>query len=148
MRALIQRVRTAQVVVGEETIGSIGIGILVFLGIAPGDGEAEAHSLAQKIAKLRIFPDSGGHMNLSVGQVHGGILVVSQFTLYGECEKGNRPSFTAAARSEHAEPLYLRFIALLEAICGPDIPVRTGQFGADMQVSLVNWGPVTLWLER
>lgn len=147
MRALIQRVLQAKVTVADQTVGSINQGLLIFLGIAPSDQKHEAAALAQKIAKLRIFPDAQGQMNLSVGQVSGEILVVSQFTLYGDCEKGNRPSFTGAARPDFAEPMYLHFVACMQAAC-PDLPVQTGKFGADMRVHLVNWGPVTLWLER
>ncbi len=147
MRALIQRVEEAHVTVAEERVGGIGSGLLIFLGIAPSDQQEQAMTLAQKIVKLRIFPDEQGQMNLSVDQVQGGLLVISQFTLYGDCEKGNRPSFTGAAKPEWAEPLYTYFIACLRALC-PDRPVQTGIFGADMRVHLVNWGPVTLWLER
>lgn len=147
MRALIQRVQEARVTVAGHVLGEIQQGLLVFLGIGPADDENKAAALAQKIAKLRIFPDAQGQMNLSVDQMQGGILVVSQFTLYGDCEKGNRPSFTAAAKPELAEPLYEFFVASLRAAY-PDLPVQTGKFGEDMRVHLVNWGPVTLWLER
>lgn len=147
MRALIQRVQEAQVTVADQVIGRIQQGLLIFLGIAPTDQQEQASALAQKIAKLRIFPDEQGQMNLSVDQVKGGLLIISQFTLYGDCEKGNRPSFTGAAKPEWAEPLYEFFIACLKTAC-PDRQVQTGKFGADMRVHLVNWGPVTLWLER
>jgi D-aminoacyl-tRNA deacylase len=145
MRALIQRVRNARVQVQEETVGSIGPGLLIFLGISPQDTQREVAYLASKIAKLRIFPDDQGLMNLSIPQMAGEILVVSQFTLYGDCQKGNRPSFTAAARPEHAEPLYEEFVRAVGRESGR--PTATGRFGADMLVELTNWGPVTLWLE-
>lgn len=145
MRALIQRVKQAKVEIDTETVGSIGPGILVFLGIAPRDTLKEAQFLVGKIAKLRIFPDQADLMNLSVQQVEGDILVVSQFTLYGDCSKGNRPSFTLAAKPDHAIPLYQAFVNRMQTEIGK--PIATGRFGADMRVSLTNWGPVTMLLE-
>lgn len=139
MRAVVQRVKHARVSVGEQTVGEIGAGLLVLLGIAPTDTEAEVVWMAGKIAGLRIFADEAGLMNRSVRDIGGEILVVSQFTLYGDVAKGRRPSFGKAARPEVAEPLYERAVALLSA--------QHGQFGADMQVALVNDGPVTLIVE-
>ena len=145
MRAVLQRVRRARVVVGEEVVGAIERGLLVLLGVAPGDTPEGARWLAEKTAGLRIFADADDKMNLSVADVAGGLLVVSQFTLYGDAVKGRRPSFVDAARPEGAIPLYERFIELLR---DRGLPVQTGEFGASMEVELVNDGPVTLWLER
>lgn len=144
MRAILQRVQQASVVVRSETVGSIAHGWLVLLGIAPDDTGDDARWLAEKIAYLRAFNDSVGKMNLSVQDVGGSLLVVSNFTLYGDCQKGRRPSFIAAARPETAEPLCQEFIVSLRA-CG--LPVASGIFGAEMQVHLVNDGPVTLILD-
>lgn len=144
MRAVIQRVSTARVVVDGQTIGAIDCGMLVLLGITHTDTEAEARWLAEKIAGLRIFNDAADKMNLDVAEVKGAVLVVSQFTLYGECQKGRRPSFIDAARPEQAEPLYERFVDALKAV---GIRVATGRFGAMMLVELVNDGPVTLILD-
>jgi D-tyrosyl-tRNA(Tyr) deacylase len=144
MRALVQRVLWAKVTVGGETVGETGPGLLVLLGVTHDDAEAEADRLARKIAKLRIFADGLGKMNLSVLDKGGAALVVSQFTLYGDASGGNRPSFTAAARPEQGEALYARFC---QALAGAGVPVRTGRFGAAMQVALCNDGPVTLWLD-
>jgi D-tyrosyl-tRNA(Tyr) deacylase len=138
MRALVQRVRRAAVVVDGETVGAIGAGLLVLLGVAHDDDEATADRLADKVAALRIFEDADGRMNEALGPDRE-VLVVSQFTLYGDTRKGNRPSFLAAARPEVAEPLYERFRARLGA--------HGGRFGAHMEVELVNDGPVTLVLE-
>lgn len=146
MRALIQRVREAKVTVGAETTGQIGPGILVFLGVHASDTPEVSAWMAKKCAQLRIFADEAGKMNRSVKDVLGSALVVSQFTLYGDSEKGNRPSYIDAAPPDFAEPSYERFCAQLEAELGQ--PVARGRFGADMQVSLVNDGPVTLWIER
>lgn len=146
MRALIQRVARARVLVAGEVVGAIERGLLIFLGVTSTDTEAEAAWMASKCAQLRIFPDDAGLMNRSVTDVGGGALVVSQFTLYGDARKGNRPSFVAAARPEIAEPLYERFSALLSEAIGR--PVANGRFGAMMEVELVNDGPVTLWIER
>ena len=137
MRALVQRVSRAAVRVGGETTGEIGEGLLVLLGVTHDDGPAEADRLADKVRALRVFPDAEGRMNEPLGD--RGVLCVSQFTLYGDARKGNRPSYVAAARPEQAEPLYERFCARLGA--------QRGVFGAMMQVELVNDGPVTLLLE-
>ena len=145
MRAVLQRVSRAKVTVDDEITGEIGKGILVLLGVGSGDTEAEARQLVEKIVNLRIFDDEDGKMNLSLADVEGELLVVSQFTLYGDAVKGRRPSFIDAARPEHAIPLYEKFVAMLRA---RRIPTETGEFGAAMQVDLVNDGPVTLWLER
>lgn len=144
MRALIQRVGEAQVRVEGQTVGAIGQGFLVFLGITQADGEAEAALLARKIGGLRIFEDEAGRMNLSLADVGGSLLAVSQFTLYADTGKGRRPSFTAAARPEQAEPLYLRFCHFLSE---QGIEVAQGTFQATMQVALVNEGPVTIWMD-
>jgi len=138
MRALVQRVSRAAVRVGGETTGEIGEGLLVLLGVTHDDGPAEADRLADKVRALRVFPDAEGRMNEPLGD--RGVLCVSQFTLYGDARKGNRPSYVAAARPEQAEPLYERFCARLAA--------QRGVFGARMEVELVNDGPVTLLLER
>lgn len=145
MRAVVQRVREAQVAVDGEVIGRIGPGLLVLLGVATGDTEADGEWLCGKLARLRIFPDDRGRMNRSLTEVGGEALVVSQFTLFGSVERGNRPSFDGAARPEEAIPLYERVVAQLAVELGR--PVPTGRFGADMKVSLVNDGPVTLLLE-
>ena len=142
MRVLLQRVRRASVTVADETVGAIGHGILLFLGVTHGDTRADADWLAKKAAGLRIFEDDEGKMNKSLLDIGGDALVVSQFTLYADCRKGNRPSFIAAARPEKAEPLYDYFNALLREQYG--LRVETGRFGADMQVDFVNDGPVTI----
>lgn len=147
MRALVQRVSSARVVIAGEVVGEIGAGLLVLLGIAPKDTDAELRWMAEKCVRLRIFGDDEGKMNRSVQDIGGAILSVSQFTLYGDANKGNRPSFIDAARPEHAEPMYLRFNAILAELLGAD-KVAAGRFGADMQVSLTNDGPVTLLIER
>jgi D-aminoacyl-tRNA deacylase len=144
MRLLIQRVSEAWVEVEGQTTGSIGPGLLVFVGVSRTDVEADADYLAAKLAGLRIFHDSGGKMNLSVQQAGGGILLVSQFTLYGDCRRGRRPSFDAAAPPERAQALYNYFVETVRK--GP-VPVETGVFQADMRVYLVNNGPVTLLLD-
>jgi D-tyrosyl-tRNA(Tyr) deacylase len=144
MRAVIQRVRSCRVVVAGETVGEIGRGLLVLLGVRAGDGPDQVRWLADKIVHLRIFEDDQGKMNVSVADVGGAVLVVSQFTLYGDCQKGRRPSFIDAARPEAAEPLYRAFA---DAVRLHGVTVATGRFGADMQVELVNDGPVTLVLE-
>jgi D-tyrosyl-tRNA(Tyr) deacylase len=143
MRAVCQRVTEARVRVGGEVVGEIGAGLCVFLGVANGDGEAEAERLAAKIARLRIFPDAEGRFDRALLDVGGGALVVSQFTLLADTAKGNRPSFTDAARPEAAEPLYERFCAVLREL---GVPVAQGVFGAKMAVELVNDGPVTILL--
>ena len=136
---MVQRVRHARVTVDERLIGEIGRGLLVLLGVAPDDTETQARWMADKLAGIRIFADAEGKMNCDVGQIGGGILVVPQFTLYADATKGRRPSFVSAARPEIAEPLYERVVALLSA--------QHGSFGADMQVTLQNDGPVTLLLD-
>ena len=145
MRAVVQRVSRSRVVVAGETVGEIGRGLLVLLGIAPADTRGHVSWMAEKIAGLRIFRDADEKMNLSVQDVGGSVLVVSQFTLYGDCSKGKRPSFIEAAKPEIAIPLYESFLDALRAL---GVPVAAGKFGADMSVELVNDGPVTLILER
>jgi D-tyrosyl-tRNA(Tyr) deacylase len=144
MRAVLQRVSRASVVVDAEVIGAVERGLLVLLGIAPDDTEADVRKLADKIVGLRIFPDEVDKMNRSVADVGGAVLVVSQFTLYGDCHKGRRPSFVGAAGPEIAVPLYEAFINAVRAL---GVPVATGRFGAMMRVELVNEGPVTLILD-
>ncbi len=144
MRAVLQRVRRAAVVVDGEMVGQIERGLLVLIGIAPQDSTEEVRWLAEKTAGLRIFNDEAGKMNLSVADVGGAVLVVSQFTLYGDCRKGRRPSFIDAAPPNVAVPLYEAFVDTLRSL---GLPVRTGRFGAMMQVELVNDGPVTLILD-
>ena len=145
MRVLLQRVTRAQVRVAGNVIGEIGRGHLVLVGFAPADSAATIAWMSEKILDLRVFPDVEGKMNLSLTQAGGALLVVSQFTLYGDVSKGRRPSFIGAARPDAAIPLYEKFIAELRA---RGARVETGEFGADMQVELVNDGPVTLWLEK
>jgi len=145
MRAVVQRVSRARVVVGEEAVGEIGRGLVVLLGVSKADTPEQAVWLADKIVSLRIFPDAADNMNLGLLDVGGAVLVVSQFTLYGDCRKGRRPSFIDAAPPETAIPLYEAFI---NAIRAHGIPTATGQFGAMMQVELVNDGPVTLIIEK
>ena len=146
MIALVQRVSSASVRVDGETVGQIGRGLLVLLGVVDGDRQHEGDWLADKVAALRVFPDGDGRMNLSLNDVGGDALVVSQFTLAGDVRKGTRPSYARAARPETAEPLYHAFAARLADVLGR--PVPTGVFGASMEVTLVNDGPVTLWIER
>ena len=146
MIALVQRVSSAAVHVDGALVGEVGRGLLVLLGVLEGDTRAEGDWLADKLARLRVFPDDDGKMNRSVLEVGGGALVVSQFTLAGDVRKGTRPSYARAARPEAAEPLYQAFAAALSGHLGGR--VQTGRFGASMQVSLVNDGPVTLWVER
>jgi D-tyrosyl-tRNA(Tyr) deacylase len=145
MKAVIQRVTSASVVVEGETVGAIGQGLLVLLGVEKKDDEAQADWLAEKIAGLRIFSDAEGKMNLSVQDVKGALLVVSQFTLAGNCAKGKRPSFDTAAPAEEGRRLYEYFV---QSARQSGLLVETGIFQADMQVSLVNDGPVTFILER
>jgi len=144
MRACIQRVSRAQVTVDKEVCGRIGHGLLVLLGVAEGDTEADADALARKTAGLRIFEDARGKMNLSIRDVGGSMLVVSQFTLLGDCRKGRRPSFVAAARPEVAKKLYQVFV---DTVREQGIEVATGRFRQHMEVELVNEGPVTLLVE-
>jgi D-tyrosyl-tRNA(Tyr) deacylase len=144
VRALVQRVSRADVTVAGETVGVIGAGLVVLLGVTHGDDGAAAARLAGKVAHLRVFADDEGAMNRSLLETGGAALVVSQFTLYGDTRRGRRPSWVDAARPEEAEPLVETFVTALGEI---GVPVATGRFRADMQVSLVNDGPVTLLLE-
>ena len=144
MRAVVQRVSSASVTVDDEVTGAIGEGLLILLGVGPDDTDAEISWLSSKIAHLRIFSDDAGKMNRSVVDVAGGVLVVSQFTLYGDCRKGRRPSFVKAAPPALAEPLYERFC---EAMAAQGLVVGRGVFGADMDVALINDGPVTLVID-
>jgi D-tyrosyl-tRNA(Tyr) deacylase len=144
MRAVVQRVRRAQVEVDGEICGAIGRGLLVLLGVGHGDTESGADYLADKIAGLRVFEDAGGKMNQAVGEVGGGVLVVSQFTLYGDVRRGKRPSFDAAASPESARKLYEYFV---ERMRDAGLPCQTGRFQETMQVELVNDGPVTILLD-
>ena len=145
MRVLLQRVSRAEVRVGDRVTGRIAHGYLLFVGLTPPDDEAALVWMADKVVGLRLFGDADDKMNLALADVGGELLVVSQFTLYGDAVKGRRPSFVDAARPETAIPLYERFVALLRER-GPR--VETGEFGAMMEVELVNDGPVTQWLER
>ncbi len=146
MRALVQRVRQAAVTLtgSQEILSEIGPGLLVFLGVTHADNQQDAAWLAAKVARLRVFEDDQGKMNRSVQEIKGSVLVVSQFTLYGDTRRGNRPGFDQAARPEMAEPLYESFVALLRET---GLAVATGRFAADMQVAMTNDGPVTLLLE-
>jgi D-tyrosyl-tRNA(Tyr) deacylase len=145
LRAVVQRVSRASVAVGGRVTGSIGRGLLVLVGFAPPDGASQVEWMADKVAGLRVFADEAGKMNLDLAAVGGAVLVVSQFTLYGDASKGRRPSFIGAASPDLAVPLYQAFI---EALRARGLPVETGEFGAMMDVELVNDGPVTLILER
>ena len=144
MRAVIQRVKSAQVSVEGRVSGKIGQGLLVLLGVGKGDGESDLSFLTSKIPELRIFEDDSGKFNLSLKEVGGEILVVSQFTLFGDCRKGRRPSFTEAEEPSAAKHLYEQFVLKLKE---RGIPVQTGEFQAKMEVHLVNDGPVTLLLD-
>lgn len=144
MRAVVQRVSQASVSVDERVVGEIGPGLLVLLGVGQGDAESDAGLLAEKVAHVRIFPDDAGVMNRSVLESRGSVLVVSQFTLYGDCRKGRRPSYASAAPPEEANQLYEYFCARLRAV---GLLVATGIFRATMAVALVNDGPVTLLLD-
>lgn len=141
MRAVIQRVKKTSLCVGGQSISEIEGGLAVYLAVSPADSEKNAELMAKKIAMLRVFEDGQGKMNLSVQDVRGEVLLISQFTLYGDCSHGNRPSFIGAARPEQAQPLYER---TAEAIAAYGIPVKTGVFGADMQIEQHNDGPVTI----
>jgi D-aminoacyl-tRNA deacylase len=145
MRVLLQRVSSASVTVAGRTVGAIQRGYLLLVGFTHSDTPAQAEWMADKVQGLRLFADAEGKMNLGLEEVGGSVLVVSQFTLYGDAQKGRRPSFVDAARPEQAIPLYERFVALLRE---RGLRVETGEFGAMMDVALVNDGPVTLWLER
>ncbi|QJW93306.1 D-aminoacyl-tRNA deacylase [Frigoriglobus tundricola] len=144
MRAVLQRVSRAKVTVEHAVVGEIAGGWLVLFGVGPADTHKGVDWLADKVANLRAFADADGKMNLSVLDVNGAVLVVSQFTLYGDCLKGRRPGFTGAAAPAVAEPLYEAFVTALK---GLGVPVATGRFGADMQVELVNDGPVTFIID-
>ncbi len=144
MRAVLTRVKSASVAIGGKTVGAIGQGFLILLGVGPEDNEEHCRYLAEKALGLRVFEDENGKMNKSLADVAGEVLVVSQFTLYGNCRKGRRPSFTDAAPPELGEKLYDRFLELCREL---GYPPRHGEFGADMQVSSVNDGPVTLLLD-
>lgn len=145
MRALVQRVKYGKVSVNDEITAEIGQGLVILLGVGHGDSEAQAAFLADKIANLRIFEDQQQRMNLSVLDVHGAAIVVSQFTLYADTSRGRRPSFTTAALPDLARPLVARFAELLASL---GVPTGQGIFGADMQVEIHNDGPVTIWLEK
>lgn len=145
MRVVIQRVDQGRVIVDGQSVAEIGRGAIILLGIGPDDGEEQADYLADKIANLRIFEDEAGKMNLSLLDVGGEAIVVSQFTLYADTRKGRRPSFVNAAPPEIAEPLVTHFAKLMEA---QGVPTQTGQFGAKMMVEIFNDGPVTIWMER
>jgi D-aminoacyl-tRNA deacylase len=151
MRAVVQRVRRAQVQVQDRVVGRIGSGLLVFIGIAAKDTPEDAKTLAEKIARLRIFDDDAGKMNRSLVEIDAGVLCVSQFTLYGDCRKGRRPSYDRAARPGMARPLYENFVQFVrQALSDTSTAgsrVQTGEFQAMMQVELVNDGPVTLLLD-
>lgn len=144
MRAIIQRVQHSSVIIEEKTIAEIAHGLVILLGVGPGDDEAKANLLARKIAMLRIFSDAQGKMNLSVLDVKGSAIVVSQFTLYADTRKGHRPSFTDAALPAMASPLVDRFTGVLNEL---GVPTQAGEFGAHMLVNIANDGPVTLWME-
>lgn len=145
MRVLLQRVSSASVTVDGRVVGQIGRGYLLLVGFTHGDSDAELDWMADKVHGLRLFPDADGKMNLGIEDVGGAMLVVSQFTLYGDAQKGRRPSYIDAARPEQAIPLYEAFIGKLRE---RGVTVETGEFGAMMDVALVNDGPVTLWLEK
>lgn len=144
MRVVIQRVKSAQVCVDGRVTGRVGKGLLVLLGIGKGDGESDLSFLASKIPELRIFEDASGKFNLSLKEINGEALVVSQFTLYGDCRKGRRPSFTEAEEPALAKNLYEQFVSKLRE---QGVPVQTGEFQAKMEVHLINDGPVTLLLD-
>jgi D-tyrosyl-tRNA(Tyr) deacylase len=145
MRVVLQRVSRASVTIDGRTAGAIGHGFCLLVGLTHGDTDATVDWMAEKVAGLRLFPDAEGKMNLGLDEVGGGVLVISQFTLYGDSAKGRRPSFIDAARPETAIPLYERFVGALRA---RGLEVATGEFGAHMQVEIHNDGPVTLILER
>jgi D-tyrosyl-tRNA(Tyr) deacylase len=144
MRIVLQRVKAGGVLVAGHTVAQIETGFVILLGIGPGDGEAQARTLAEKIANLRIFEDEQGKMNRSILEVGGKAIVVSQFTLYADTRKGRRPSFTDAALPNEARPLVERFAELLNEL---GVPTQTGEFGTHMLVEIANDGPVTIWLE-
>lgn len=145
MRILLQRVSRGSVTVDDQVIGEVGLGYVLLVGVGDGDTQAQADKLAEKVVNLRVFPDEAGRFDRSLLDVGGGVLVVSQFTLFGDTRKGRRPSFVGAARPEVAEPLCDYFAERLKGL-GVTV-VATGRFGADMRVELCNEGPVTLWLD-
>lgn len=145
MRIIIQRTSQAEVRIDDQVVGQIGKGFLLLVGVTGGDTQADADYLAKKVAQMRIFEDADGKMNLSLHEVDGQILSISQFTLYADCRHGNRPSFIQAARPEVAEPLYDYFNEVLRSKY--DLHVETGRFGADMKVDFINDGPVTIILD-
>lgn len=145
MRILIQRVTNASVSISGKVVSEIGQGLLVLLGIENADDDKDIEYLSQKLVNLRIFNDENGVMNLSVLDVKGEVMVVSQFTLHARTRKGNRPSYIDAAKPDISVPLYEKFCSVVEKLL--NIPVKTGEFGADMQVALVNDGPVTIWMD-
>ena len=145
MKTVIQRVKSANVKVGGETIGAIDKGLLILIDVEPDDTEAEVNWIGDKIANLRIFEDSEGKMNRSVFDIEGSVLIVSQFTPLADCRRGRRPAFTGAAEPEKANSLYLKLVSNFQDL---GIPTETGQFGADMEVSLINDCPVTLLVDR
>ena len=145
MKALLQRVSSASVSIDGEIVGQIGRGFCILLGITHSDTEAEAEWLANKIAGIRLFEDEAGKLNLGLKEAEGELLVISQFTLYGDARKGRRPSFINASKPDHSEPLYTLFCAKMRAL---GFTVATGRFGAEMLVNINNDGPVTLMLER
>jgi D-tyrosyl-tRNA(Tyr) deacylase len=144
MRLILQRVKSGRVLVADHAIAEISRGLVILLGIGPGDGEEQVHILSEKVANLRIFEDELGKMNRSLLDVGGEAIVVSQFTLYADTRKGRRPSFTDAALPDIAFPLVERFATMLREL---GVPTQTGEFGAHMQVEIVNDGPVTIWME-
>lgn len=145
MRVLVQRVTQASVTVDGSITGQIGAGLLLLVGVEEADGAADIDWLVRKVSQLRIFNDDAGVMNRSVLEAGGEVLAVSQFTLFASCKKGNRPGYSRAARGEISQPMFDRFVQAMAAALGK--PVPTGVFGADMQVALVNDGPVTIWLD-
>ncbi|MGM0565223.1 MAG: D-aminoacyl-tRNA deacylase [Bacteroidota bacterium] len=145
MRALIQRVSEAEVTIEGQVNGKIGLGLMILLGVENDDAEEDIKWLAAKISKLRVFDDENGVMNLSVLDVGGDVMVVSQFTLHASVKKGNRPSYIRAARPEISEPMYQKFVKEMEQVTGK--PAATGDFGANMKISLTNDGPVTIWID-
>ena len=145
MKLVIQRVREASVTVADKTIGQIGQGLCVLAGIEPSDTESDLDWMADRLVRLRIFEDSAGKMNLSVSDIGGSVLIVSQFTLLADCLKGRRPSFVGAGDPVRAKELYLKF---LDRVAAQNVPVEHGLFGADMRVSLINDGPATFILEH
>lgn len=144
MRIVLQRVNSARVDIAGETVGSIGVGLVILLGVTHADTQEDAEYLADKVVQLRIFPDEAGRMNRSLMEARGALLVVSQFTLYGDCRKGRRPSFDQAAPPEQARRLYECFVQRLKS---SNIAVQTGVFQAEMEIHLTNYGPVTLILD-